>query len=64
MMINKHCNGCEYKYSLSHTDICTLGSPCPNQKTVTTLEEHINTLDAEQKAILLANLAGNTTNTD
>ena len=30
-MLNE-CNGCEYKCSMSNIDICTLGSPCPNQR--------------------------------
>ena len=30
-MLNE-CNGCEYQCNLSHIDICTLGSPCPHQR--------------------------------
>ena len=50
-MLNE-CNGCEYKCSLSHIDICTLGSPCPHQRsTPMTNEEWFDTLSTtEEKA--------------
>ena len=52
-MLNE-CNGCEYKCSLSHIDICTLGSPCPHQKLLTN-EEYILTCSTEELAIFLCN---------
>lgn len=52
-MLNE-CNGCEYKCSLSHIDICTLGSPCPHQRsTPMTKEEWLHTLNTEQLADVL-----------
>ena len=50
MMLNE-CNGCEYKCSLSHIDICTLGSPCPHQRsTPMTNEEWLRSCNTEQLA--------------
>ena len=47
----KECNGCEYKCSLSHIDICTLGSPCPHQRsTPMTNEEWLQMETTEQLA--------------
>lgn len=47
-MISSECNGCEYQCKLSHIDICTLGSPCPHQRsTPMTNEEWIKSLDTE-----------------
>ena len=52
-MLNE-CNGCEYKCSLSHIDICTLGSPCPHQRsTPMTNEEWFCTIPTEEKAAVL-----------
>jgi hypothetical protein len=51
-MLNE-CNGCEYKCSLSHIDICTLGSPCPHQKPLTN-EVWFCSLPTEEKATFLA----------
>ena len=57
-MLNE-CNGCEYKCSLSHIDICTLGSPCPHQRsTPMTNEEWFCTLSTEEKAEFLAKKCG------
>ena len=54
-MLNE-CNGCEYKCSLSHIDICTLGSPCPHQRsTPMTNEEWFCELPTEEKAEWLEN---------
>ena len=50
-MLNE-CNGCEYKCSLSHIDICTLGSPCPHQKPLTN-EEYIRSCSTEELAEVL-----------
>ena len=50
-MISNECNGCEYKCSLSHIAICTLGSPCPNQRsTPMTEQEYLQTCTTEQMA--------------
>ena len=50
-MISSECNGCEYQCKLSHIDICTLGSPCPNQRsTPMTNEEWFCQLPTEEKA--------------
>ena len=50
-MISNECNGCEYKCSLSHIAICTLGSPCPNQRsTPMTEQEYLQTCTTEQLA--------------
>lgn len=49
-MLNE-CNGCEYQCNLSHIDICTLGSPCPNQRsTPMTEQEYLQTCNTEQLA--------------
>ena len=49
-MLNE-CNGCEYQCNLSHIDICTLGSPCPHQRsTPMTEQEYIQTCNTEQLA--------------
>lgn len=49
-MLNE-CNGCEYQCNLSHIDICTLGSPCPNQRsTPMTEQEWLQTCNTEQLA--------------
>lgn len=49
-MLNE-CNGCEYQCKLSHIDICTLGSPCPNQRsTPMTNGEYIRTCSTEELA--------------
>ena len=49
-MLNE-CNGCEYQCNLSHIDICTLGSPCPHQRsTPMTNEEWFCGLSTEEKA--------------
>ena len=54
-MISNECNGCEYKCSLSHIAICTLGSPCPNQRsTPMTEQEYLQTCTTEQLAEYLA----------
>lgn len=54
-MISNECNGCEYKCSLSHIAICTLGSPCPNQRsTPMTEQEYLQTCTTEQLAEFLA----------
>ena len=54
-MISSECNGCEYQCKLSHIDICTLGSPCPHQRsTPMTKEEWLHTLNTEQFAETLA----------
>ena len=54
-MISNECNGCEYKCSLSHIAICTLGSPCPNQRsTPMTEQEYLQTCNTEQLAEFLA----------
>lgn len=53
-MLNE-CNGCEYQCNLSHIDICTLGSPCPHQRsTPMTEQEWLQTADTEQLADVLA----------
>lgn len=53
-MISNECNGCEYKCSLSHIAICTLGSPCPNQRsTPMTEQEYLQTCTTEQLAEFL-----------
>ena len=52
-MLNE-CNGCEYQCNLSHIDICTLGSPCPRQRsTPMTEQEYIQTCNTEQLADVL-----------
>ncbi len=52
-MLNE-CNGCKYKRSLSHTDICTLDSPCQNQRnTLLTNDEWRRTCSAEEFAKFL-----------
>lgn len=52
-MLNE-CNGCEYQCNLSHIDICTLGSPCPHQRsTPMTEQEYIQTCNTEQLAKVL-----------
>ena len=49
-MLNE-CNGCEYQCNLSHIDICTLGSPCPNQRsTPMTEQEYLQTCTTNQFA--------------
>ena len=49
-MLNE-CNGCEYQCNLSHIDICTLGSPCPHQRsTPMTEQEYLQTCTTEQLA--------------
>ena len=49
-MLNE-CNGCEYQCNLSHIDICTLGSPCPHQRsTQMTEQEYLQICDTEQLA--------------
>ena len=54
-MLNE-CNGCEYKCSLSHIDICTLGSPCPHQRsTPMTNEEYFKFCTTEEFAKWIAN---------
>ena len=54
-MISSECNGCEYQCKLSHIDICTLGSPCPHQRsTPMTNEEWFCQLSTEEKADFLA----------
>ena len=53
-MLNE-CNGCEYQCNLSHIDICTLGSPCPHQRsTPMTEQEYIQSCNTEQLAEWLA----------
>lgn len=53
-MLNE-CNGCEYQCNLSHIDICTLGSPCPHQRsTPMTEQEYLQTCNTEQLAEYLA----------
>lgn len=53
-MLNE-CNGCEYQCNLSHIDICTLGSPCPHQRsTPMTEQEYLQTCDTEELATFLA----------
>lgn len=53
------CNGCEYQCNLSHIDICTLGSPCPNQRsTPMTNEEWIKSCSTEELAEWLSNYFG------
>lgn len=53
-MLNE-CNGCEYKCSMSNIDICTLGSPCPHQRsTPMTEQEYLQTCDTEELATFLA----------
>lgn len=53
-MISNECNGCEYQCNLSHIDICTLGSPCPHQRsTPMTEQEYLQTCDTEQLAKVL-----------
>ena len=53
-MLNE-CNGCEYQCNLSHIDICTLGSPCPNQRsTPMTEQEYLQTCNTEQLAEWIA----------
>ena len=50
-MISSECNGCEYQCKLSHIDICTLGSPCPHQRsTPMTNEEWFINLPTKEKA--------------
>lgn len=50
-MISSECNGCEYQCKLSHIDICTLGSPCPNQRsTPMTNEEWLRSATFEEMA--------------
>ena len=50
-MISSECNGCEYQCKLSHIDICTLGSPCPHQRsTPMTNEEWLRQCTTEQLA--------------
>lgn len=54
-MISSECNGCEYQCKLSHIDICTLGSPCPHQRsTPMTEQEYLQTCDTEELATFLA----------
>ena len=53
-MLNE-CNGCEYQCNLSHIDICTLGSPCPHQRsTPMTEQEYLQTCNTEQLAEWMA----------
>ena len=50
-MISNECNGCEYQCNLSHIDICTLGSPCPHQRSEPlTEQEYLQTCTTEQLA--------------
>ena len=56
-MINNECSGCEYKCSLSHIDICTLGSPCPHQRSEPmTNEEYLRSCNTEQLAEHILNV--------
>ena len=58
-MLNE-CNGCEYQCNLSHIDICTLGSPCPHQRsTPMTEQEYLQTCTTEQLAESLLNIMAN-----
>ena len=53
-MLNE-CNGCEYQCNLSHIDICTLGSPCPHQRsTPMTNEAWLKSLSTEELANYIA----------
>ncbi len=57
-MLNEY-NGCEYQCKLSHIDICTLGSPCPNQRsTQMTNEEWFCGLSTKEKAHFFAERFG------
>ena len=57
-MISSECNGCEYQCKLSHIDICTLGSPCPHQRsTPMTNEEYLRLLNTEQLAETLTDFS-------
>ena len=49
-MLNE-CNGCEFQCKLSHIDICTLGSPCPHQRSeLMTNEEWLKSCSTEELA--------------
>lgn len=53
-MLNE-CNGCEYQCNLSHIDICTLGSPCPHQRsTPMTNEEYLRIANVNDMARCIA----------
>ena len=52
-MLNE-CNGCEYQCNLSHIDICTLGSPCPHQRSTPMTNKEYFTENTEELAIFLA----------
>ena len=55
-MLNE-CNECEYQCNLSHIDICTLGSPCPHQRsTPMTEQEYLQTCTTEQLAEWIAKI--------
>lgn len=54
-MISSECNGCEYQCNLSHIDICTLGSPCPHQRsTPMTEQEWLRSCTTEELVDVLA----------